>query len=43
MTSRCDLHVHSCHSTDTGNFALRRARLGESYTAPERVYRVCRA
>src|SRR5215471_615728 len=41
--SRCDLHVHSLHSTDTGNFALRRARLGESYTAPERIHRVCLA
>ncbi len=39
---RCDLHVHSSYSTDSGNYALRRARLGESYTAPERVYRVCR-
>jgi len=43
MPSRCDLHVHSRHSTDTGNFALRRARLGESYTAPERIHRVCLA
>jgi glycosyltransferase involved in cell wall biosynthesis/predicted metal-dependent phosphoesterase TrpH len=41
-TPRCDLHVHSRYSTDSGNFALRRARLGESYTEPERVYRVCR-
>jgi hypothetical protein len=41
MASRCDLHVHSRYSTDTGNFALRRARLGESYTDPLRVYRVC--
>jgi len=40
--SRCDLHVHSIHSTDSGNYALRRARLGESYTAPDRVYRSCR-
>jgi glycosyltransferase involved in cell wall biosynthesis/predicted metal-dependent phosphoesterase TrpH len=40
---RCDLHVHSTHSTDSGNYALRRARLGESYTQPERVYRVCKA
>lgn len=40
---RCDLHVHSRFSTDSGNFALRRARLGESYTEPDRVYRVCRA
>ncbi len=39
---RCDLHVHSRYSTDSGNFALRRARLGESYTDPERVYRICR-
>jgi glycosyltransferase involved in cell wall biosynthesis len=39
---RCDLHVHSIHSTDSGNYALRRARLGESYTDPERVYRVCK-
>ena len=41
-TVRCDLHVHSRYSTDSGNYALRRARLGESYTDPERVYRVCR-
>ena len=41
--SRCDLHVHSIHSTDSGNYALRRARLGESYTTPERVYLTCRA
>jgi glycosyltransferase involved in cell wall biosynthesis len=41
--SRCDLHVHSAYSTDSGNYALRRARLGESYTQPERVYRVCKA
>jgi len=40
--SRCDLHVHSRFSTDSGNYALRRARLGESYTEPERVYRVCK-
>jgi glycosyltransferase involved in cell wall biosynthesis/predicted metal-dependent phosphoesterase TrpH len=39
---RCDLHVHSRYSTDSGNFALRRARLGESYTDPERVYRICK-
>jgi len=43
VVSRCDLHVHSIHSTDSGNYALRRARLGESYTPPERVYRACRA
>jgi glycosyltransferase involved in cell wall biosynthesis/predicted metal-dependent phosphoesterase TrpH len=41
--NRCDLHVHSIHSTDSGNYALRRARLGESYTQPERVYRTCKA
>jgi glycosyltransferase involved in cell wall biosynthesis len=39
----CDLHVHSRFSTDSGNFALRRARLGESYTDPLRVYGVSRA
>jgi len=39
---RADLHVHSKYSTDSGNYALRRARLGESYTEPERVYDVCR-
>jgi glycosyltransferase involved in cell wall biosynthesis/predicted metal-dependent phosphoesterase TrpH len=39
---RCDLHVHSRYSTDSGNYALRRARLGESYTDPERVYHVCK-
>jgi glycosyltransferase involved in cell wall biosynthesis len=41
--ARCDLHVHSVYSTDSGNYALRRARLGESYTQPERVYSVCKA
>jgi glycosyltransferase involved in cell wall biosynthesis/predicted metal-dependent phosphoesterase TrpH len=41
--SRCDLHVHSIHSTDSGNYALRRARLGESYTSPQRVFRTCTA
>ncbi len=40
--ARCDLHVHSIHSTDSGNYALRRARLGESFTEPERVYETCR-
>src|SRR5262249_38626145 len=40
--ARCDLHVHSRYSTDSGNYALRRAGLGESYTEPERVYRLCR-
>jgi len=39
---RCDLHVHSAYSTDSGNYALRRARLGESYTDPERIYGVCK-
>ena len=38
---RCDLHFHSARSTDSGNYALRRARLGESYTDPERLYRTC--
>jgi predicted metal-dependent phosphoesterase TrpH len=38
---RCDLHVHSLYSTDSGNYALRRARLGESYTEPERVFETC--
>ena len=41
--ARCDLHVHSIHSTDSGNYALRRARLGESFTPPDRVARVCAA
>ena len=41
--SRCDLHVHSIYSTDSGSYALRRARLGESYTSPERIYRACRS
>jgi len=40
VTSRGDLHVHSIHSTDSGNYALRRARLGESFTDPGRVYEV---
>src|SRR5919204_4713556 len=39
--ARCDLHVHSVSSTDSGNYALRKARLGESHTAPERVYAAC--
>jgi predicted metal-dependent phosphoesterase TrpH len=38
----CDLHVHSPFSTDSGNYALRRAGLGESFSDPERVYRVCK-
>src|SRR5471032_158866 len=41
MRSRCDLHVHSVRSTDSGNYALRRARLGESYTPPEQLYETC--
>ena len=41
--ARCDLHLHSRWSTDTGNYALRRARLGESFTEAERAYRVARA
>lgn len=41
--TRCDLHVHSRYSTDSGSFALRRARLGESYTDPERIWRTCKA
>lgn len=41
--ARCDLHVHSIRSTESGNYALRRARLGESYTPPARVYELCRA
>jgi glycosyltransferase involved in cell wall biosynthesis len=40
---RCDLHVHSRYSTDSGNYALRRARLGESFTEPGRVYETCLA
>ena len=41
-TSRnCDLHVHSARSTDSGNYALRRARLGESYTSPELLHDTC--
>ena len=43
VVNRCDLHVHSIHSTDSGNYALRRAHLGESYTPPARVYSACRA
>src|SRR5262245_34872950 len=38
---RCDLHVHSRFSTDSGNYALRRAGLGESFTEPQRVHDVC--
>ena len=41
--TRCDLHVHSRFSTDSGSFALRRVRMGESFTDPARVDRVCRA
>lgn len=38
---KCDLHVHSARSTDSGNYALRRARLGESYTEPDVLYDTC--
>ena len=41
MNGKCDLHVHSVRSTDSGNYALRRARLGESYTPPEAVHDTC--
>jgi glycosyltransferase involved in cell wall biosynthesis/predicted metal-dependent phosphoesterase TrpH len=41
--TRCDLHVHSRFSTDSGSIALRRVRIGESFTDPARVDRVCRA
>jgi hypothetical protein len=40
---RCDLHVHSRYTTDSGNYALRRARLGESFTESERIYDVASA
>ncbi|MBA2360654.1 MAG: PHP domain-containing protein, partial [Actinobacteria bacterium] len=43
MRVRCDLHVHSRYSTDSGNYALRRAGLPESFTDPKRVYRVAKA
>jgi hypothetical protein len=39
---RCDLHAHSRYSIDSGNYALRRARLPESFTDPERVYDLSR-
>jgi glycosyltransferase involved in cell wall biosynthesis/predicted metal-dependent phosphoesterase TrpH len=42
-TLRCDLHLHTRWSTDSGNYALRRARLGESFTEPERAFHVARA
>src|SRR5262245_3055497 len=42
VLSRCDLHVHSRFSTDSGDYALRRAGLGESDTDPDLVYRVGR-
>src|SRR5262249_17638728 len=42
MSARCDLHVHSRHSRDSGNYALRRTSLGESFTTVERVYETCR-
>jgi glycosyltransferase involved in cell wall biosynthesis/predicted metal-dependent phosphoesterase TrpH len=41
LHARCDLHVHSLHSRDSGNFAVRRARVGESYTTPARVHDTC--
>jgi glycosyltransferase involved in cell wall biosynthesis len=42
MNARCDLHVHTRFSTETGNYALRRSSLGESYSTVEHVYETCR-
>ncbi len=40
-TFRADLHVHSCHSRQSGNFRFLKSR--DSYSRPEDVYRVARA
>jgi glycosyltransferase involved in cell wall biosynthesis len=42
VTARCDLHVHTCYSKETGNYTLKRSSLGESYTTVEHVYETCR-
>jgi len=38
---RADLHVHTCHSTVSGNMRFLRSR--DSYSRPAEVYRVARA
>jgi predicted metal-dependent phosphoesterase TrpH len=40
-TLRADLHVHSCHSSQSGNFRFLKSR--DCYSRPEDVYRVARA
>jgi predicted metal-dependent phosphoesterase TrpH len=40
-TLRADLHVHSCHSIQSGNLKFLRSR--DCYSSPEDVYRVARA
>jgi predicted metal-dependent phosphoesterase TrpH len=40
-TLRADLHVHSCHSRQSGNFRFLKSR--DCYSRPEDVYRVARA
>jgi len=39
--SRADLHVHSCHSRETGSFRFLKSR--DCYSRPEDVYRVAKA
>lgn len=38
---RADLHVHSCHSRQSGNLRFLRSR--DCYSSPEQVYRTARA
>jgi predicted metal-dependent phosphoesterase TrpH len=38
---RADLHVHSCHSRQSGSFTFLKSR--DCYTPPDQVYRVARA
>ncbi len=39
-TLRADLHVHSCHSRQSGNFRFLKSR--DCYSRPEDVYRIAR-
>ena len=38
---RADLHVHTCHSRQSGDLAFLRSR--DCYSKPEEVYRVARS
>ncbi len=42
-TLKADLHVHSCHSKNPGEWILQRLGTRESYTSVEAVYLQARA